>query len=188
MWNLINIKYLFEYLSNMINENSIVSYFEKGENMFNKMKDYINAYNKQWEKVKNQNLKKMDIYELNKNIKHYGEKTLKIYNYILLQYDSKYKYDKNMNNIFNCIKIRLHLSSFFYSLNKKYEYVFYFYSAFLLLTEYLKNLKKQSPNETSDEEKEIRCIYRKSRPVAGGYGACLRLLFHRPQQCDGKGL
>ena len=28
----------------------------------------------------------MDIYELDKNIKHYAEKTLKIYNYILFQY------------------------------------------------------------------------------------------------------
>ena len=171
-----NIKYLFEYLSNMINGNSIVSYFEKGESMFNKMKDYINAYNKQWEKVKNQNLKKMDIYELNKNIKHYGEKTLKIYNYILLQYDSKYKYDKNINNIFNCIKIRLHLSSFFYSLNKKYEYVFYFYSAFLLLTEYFTKIKKESINDIKEDEKEILDLFNKIKETIFNNTLCVENL------------
>ena len=173
-----NIKYLFEYLSNMINGNSIISYFEKGEIIFNKMKDYINAYNKQWENVKNQNLKKMDIYELDKNIKHYAEKTLKIYNYILFQYDSKYKYDKNISNIFNCIKIRLHLSSFFYSLNKKYEYIFYFYSAFLLLTDYFKKIKKESINDNNnkEEEKDILELFNKIKETIFNNSLCVENL------------
>ena len=171
-----NIKYLFEYLSNMINGNSIISYFEKGENIFNKLKEYINAMNKQWDKVKNENLKKLNLYELDKNITNYSKKTLKFFKYVLMQYDTNYKYDKSKINIFNCVKIRLNLSLFYFSLNKKYEYVFYFYSAFLLLTEYLKNLKKQSPNETSDEEKEIFELFNKIKEMIFNNSLCVENL------------
>ena len=59
-----NIKYLFEHLNNAINENNIITYFEKGENTFNILKEYINAFNKE-------NLKNLNSYEIEKNIKHY---------------------------------------------------------------------------------------------------------------------
>ena len=171
-----NIKYLFEYLSNMINGNSIISYFEKGENIFNKLKEYINAINKQWDKVKNENLKKLNLYELDKKITNYSKKTLKFYKYVLMQYDTNYKYDKSRNNIFNCVKIRLNLSSFYYSLNKKYEYVFYFYSAFLLMTEYLKNIKNKSTNEANDDEKEIFELFNKIKEMIFNNSLCVENL------------
>ena len=172
-----NIKYLFEYLSNMINSNSIITYLEKGEIMFSKLKEYIYANNKEWEKVKNENLKNINIYELNKNITYYSKKTLKYLKYVLMQYDSNYKYDKNINNIFNCVKIRLHLSLFYYSLNKKYEYIFYFYSAFLLITEYLKNLKKESLNEINEEEeKEIFELFNKIKEMIFNNSLCVENL------------
>ena len=139
------------------------------------LKEYINAYNKDWEQVKKENLKKMETYEIEKNIIHYGKKCLKFYKYILTQYDANYIYDKNINNIFNCVKIRLHLSEFYFSLNKKYEYVFYFYSAFLLLSEYL-NIKKESTkdnNNNIEEEKEIFDLFNKIKEMIFNNSLCV---------------
>ena len=155
-----NIEHLFRYLSDLINENNINIYFSKGENNYNILQEYIDINNKKWEKIKNQNLKNLDIYEIEKNIKYYSKKSLKYYKYILIKYDSDYKDNKNIINIFNCIKIRLYLSLFYFSLNKKYEYVFFFYSSFLLITEYIKNLKKENENNIN-EEKEIFELFNK---------------------------
>ena len=163
-----NIKYLFEHLNNAINENNIITYFEKGENTFNILKEYINAFNKE-------NLKNLNSYEIEKNIKHYSKKCLKYFKYVLFQYDSNYKYDKSINNIFNCVKIRLSLSSFYFALNKKYEYVFYFYSAFLLITEYLKNKKKESKN-IIEEEKEIFELFNKKKEMIFNNSLCVENL------------
>ena len=63
------------------------------------MKEYINAFNKQWDKVKRENLKNLNSYEIEKNIKYYSKKCLKYFKYVLFQYDSNYKYDKSINNI-----------------------------------------------------------------------------------------
>ena len=169
-----NIKYLFEYLSNLINEQNINNVFEKGKNSFNILKEYINAYNKEWEKVKKENLKKTNSFEIEKSIIHYSKKCLKFYKYILNQYDENYLYDKNINNIFNCVKIRIHLSEFYFSLNKKYEYVFYFYSAFLLLSEYL-NIKKESTNDNNniEEEKEIFDLFNKIKEMIFNNSLCV---------------
>ena len=163
-----NIEYLFEHLNNAINENNIITYFEKGENTFNILKEYINAFNKE-------NLKNLNSYEIEKNIKHYSKKCLKYFKYVLFQYDSNYKYDKSINNIFNCVKIRLSLSSFYFALNKKYEYVFYFYSAFLLITEYLKNKKKESKN-IIEEEKEIFELFNKKKEMIFNNSLCVENL------------
>ena len=172
-----NIKYLFEHLNNSINENSIITYFEKGENTFNILKEYINAFNKQWDKVKRENLKNLNSYEIEKNIKYYSKKCLKYFKYVLFQYDSNYKYDKSINNIFNCVKIRLNLSYFFFVLNKKYEYVFYFYSAFLLITEYLTTIKKESKNEIIiEEEKEIFESFNKKKEMIFNNSLCVENL------------
>ena len=166
-----NIKYLFEYLSNNINGNNINSYFEKGENSYNKLKEYINVTNN-----KNENAKKLNIYDLEKNIIHYSKKSLKFFKYVLNQYDSKYSYDKSVNNIFNCVKIRLNLSLFYFTLNKKYDSVFYFYSAFLLITEYLKNMKKESENEYIEEEKYIFELFNKTKETIFNNSLCVENL------------
>ena len=171
-----NIKYLFAHLNNAINENGILTYFEKAESTFNVLKDYIYAFNKQWEKVKNENLKKLNSYDIEKNIKHYCKKCLKYFKYVLFQYDSSFKYDKSINNIFNCVKIRLSLTSFYFALNKKYDYVFYFYSAFLLITEYL-NIKKETQNDNIiEEEKEIFELFNKKKEMIFNNSLCVENL------------
>jgi hypothetical protein len=95
---------------------------------------------------------------------------------VLFKYDSNYKYDKSINNIFNCVKIRLSLTSFYFALNKKYDYVFYFYSAFLLITEYL-NIKKETQNDNIiEEEKEIFELFNKKKEMIFNNSLCVENL------------
>jgi hypothetical protein len=132
------INYLFDYLSNLISEKSITTYFEKGENAYNALKEYISANNKDWENVKNENIKNLSTYDIEKNINHYSKKYLKYLKYVLNQYNINYIFNKGQ--IFDCIKIRLHSSIAYNLLNKKYESILYFYSSFLLITQYIINI------------------------------------------------
>ena len=151
------INYLFDYLSNLISEKSISTYFEKGENAYNSLKEYISANNKDWENVKNENIKNLSTYDIEKNILHFSKKFLKYLKYELNQYNINFIYNKGQ--IFDCIKIRLHSSIAYNLLNKKYESILYFYSSFLLITRYIKNKNEFKENNKDDnfknKEKEI---------------------------------
>ena len=158
------INYLFDYLSNLLSQKSILIFIEKGLDNLNILKEYISANNKEWEKVKNENLKKLSSYDIEKNIIHYSKKCLRYFKYVLNNYNSKYIYDKSI--IFGCIKIRLYLSNVYNLLNKNYESILYLYSSFLLIIQYLKNNNEtkdnqpkskpqEHPNSDNKEEKEI---------------------------------
>ena len=148
------INYLFDYLENLYSQKSISIFFEKGENALNILKQYIFANNKELDKVTNENIKKLSSYEIEKNIINYSKKTLKYFKYVLNKYSLNYKYEKE--KIFDCIRIRLHLSIVFNLLNIQYERNLYFYSSFILLSQYLKNKNEsKNNNNQNSEEKEI---------------------------------
>ena len=146
-----NIYYLFNYLENLYKDINLLSFVEKGENAFNELKEYLYSNNKENDKVKKESIKKMSTYDLEKNICYYSKKCLKYYKYALNKYNEKYLNDKDQ--IFDCIKIRLYLSNVYNLLNIGYECSFYFYSAFLLIIDYIKNKKEEKNNNNNNENK-----------------------------------
>ena len=156
------INYIFDYLESLYSQKSLSILFEKGENELNILRQYIFANNKELDKVSDEKIKTMSLYDLEKNIINYGKKTLKYYKYVLNIYNLNYKYDKD--KIFDCIKIRLHLSIIFNLLNKQYESNLYLYSSFMLLSQYFKNKTNKKNNQNPEEniqEKEIIDFFNK---------------------------
>ena len=120
------------------------------------MKEYISSNNKEFDNVKNENIKNLSLYELEKGILFYSKKSIKYFKYVLNLYNSKYLNDKEI--LFDCIKIRLILSFIFNLIYKKYESSIYFYSSFLLISEYIKNkseAKDKNENNGNNKENEI---------------------------------
>ena len=159
-----NIDFLFNYMESIYKDMDLSTFLEKGEYSFNELKDYIYANNKEYDKIKNEGVKKMSNYEIEKNIINYSKKCLKYYKSVLNKYNEKYINDKGL--IFECIKIRLYLSNVYNFINKGYDSSFYFYSALLLIIEYLKNKKetkknKNNENKNKESEKEIIDLFNK---------------------------
>ena len=145
-----NLNCLFNYIDKIYNEKTLLTFIEKGEKEYNILKEYIYALNKEFDKIKDENIKNLSRYDLEKNYNCYSKKCLKYYKYVFNKYNENYLKDKDA--ILDCIKIRLYLSNIYNSLNKGYESSLYFYSAFLLIIEYLKN-KKESKKEKNHENK-----------------------------------
>ena len=159
-----NINYLFDHLSKLISEKSNDIYFEKGQNTLNILKEYILVNNKEFDKVKNEKIKNLSAYELEKAIIHYSKKCLKYFKYLLNKNDLCYIYDKE--KIYDCIKIRINLSIVYNLLNKQYESTLYFYSSFMLLLQYLKNkkeIKDNADNNKDVKEKEIFELFNETK-------------------------
>ena len=128
------------------------------------MEEYFFVINKEYDKVKNENLKKLSSYELEKNVLFYSKKCLKYFKYVLNKYNLDFYDDKG--KIFDCIKIRIYLSIVYNLLNKEYERNLYFYSSFLLIVQYLKNKNKEQNNNSTKNniniiEKEIFDLFNK---------------------------
>ena len=166
-----NINFLFDYLTKLISEKTIDIYFEKGENSLNYLKECIAANNKEFDKIKNEKIKNLSTYDLDKNIIYYSKKCLKYFKYVLNRNDFLYNYDKE--KIYDCIKVRLILSITYNLFNKQYESALFLYSSFLLLMDIIKN-KNQNKNETKDnadnadnnknnKEKEIFELFNKTK-------------------------
>ena len=159
------INYLFDHLENLYSEKSISTFFEKGEKALNILTEYIYAIHKQFEKVQNENIKHLSVYELEKQIAYYSKKCLKYFKYVLNKYNSEYMINKD--KIIYCVKIRLYLSIVYNLLGKQYESILYFYSSFLLITQFLKNKKELKQNKSVvnndiiKEEKEVFNLFNK---------------------------
>ena len=64
-----------------------------GYPMKTEIADNVSANNKDWTNVKNENLKNLSTYDLEKNIIHYSKKYLKYLKYVLNQYNINYIYN-----------------------------------------------------------------------------------------------